>query len=108
MKRAILALLCLAAPARAERPFLLDRPDLHAHFWVSYGLALTLTEILEGPTPEWGPQLGTGWSVLIATGAVGLLGLTKELIDEEFGTGDLLADFLGLSLNALVQFTIDF
>lgn len=107
MKR-ILLVLALAGPARAADPLLLERPDLHAHFWVSYALSLTLTEILEGPEPSWGPQWGTGWALLAATGVVGLLGLTKELVDDELGGEDLAADALGLGLNAGLQFAIDF
>lgn len=101
------ALLCPQPRAQAALPTT-DRPDLHAHFWLSFGLSLLLTEILEGPDPQWGPQLGTGWATLIATGAVGLLGLTKELIDPRFDSSDLLADLGGLGLNVLVQWTIDF
>lgn len=103
-----LASLCMVGSAQAK-PLALDRPDLHAHFWLSYGLALSLTEVLEGPEPTWGPRLGTGWATLIATGAVGALGLAKEyLIDDQADGADLVADALGLGLNAVVQFTIRF
>ena len=105
--RALILTLMLASPVSAK-PLLLDRPDLHAHFWLSYGLAMTLTEVLEGPRPEWGPQLGTGWALLIATGAVGLLGVGKELADSTFSGDDLVADSLGLGMNALLQVTIEF
>ncbi len=97
----------LAAPSSAE-PLYLDRPDLHAHFWASAALSLTLTEVLEGPDPEWGPQLGTGWATLIASGVVGAIGLGKELIDPQLDPADLLADGLGLGLNAAIQFTLEF
>lgn len=105
--RTLLLIAALATSARAD-PLLLDRPDLHAHFWLSYGVALTVTEVLEGPEPEWGPKLGTGWALVIATGAVGALGLVKELTDEEFSNEDLLADTLGLLLNVGVQLTVEF
>lgn len=103
-----LCLVLLGGPARAADPFLLDRPDLHAHGWLSFGLALTLTEVLEGPEPEWGPGLGTLWATLIASGAVGLLGLGKELSDDVFSWDDLAADGAGLLLNAAVQVTLRF
>jgi hypothetical protein len=74
----VLGLMCCASTARAERPLYLDRPDLHAHFWLSYGLALTTTEVLEGPEPQWGPSLGTGMGLAISTGAVGALGLFEQ------------------------------
>lgn len=105
--RALLLTLALLSPARAD-PLLLDRPDLHAHFWLSYGLSLTVTEVLEGPTPEWGPQLGTGWALVIATAAVGALGLGKELTDDEFSGEDLAADAFGLLLNVGVQLVVEF
>lgn len=102
-----LTLALTTAGAQAELPTT-DRPDLHAHFWVSFGLSLVLTEVLEGPEPAWGPRLGTGWATLIASTAVGLLGLTKELIDPRFSGEDLAADLGGLGLNALVQITLHF
>ncbi len=101
-------LLLLAAPGQAADPLLLQRPDLHAHFWLSYGASLTLTEVLEGPDPEWGPAWGTGWALLAATGAVAALGVTKELLDDRIDGTDLLADSLGLAANALLQVTIEF
>ena len=109
---ALAALILCAAlvprPARAEDPLLLRRPDLHAHFAISYGLSLTLTEILEGPEP-WSPALGEGWALVIATGAVGALGLAKEIwLDDAIDGDDLIADGLGLGLNALVQVTLGF
>lgn len=101
--------LLASSPARADRPLLLDRPDLHAHFWLSYGLSLTATEVLEGPTPTWGPQLGTGRALAISTGGVAALGLFKELVvDDVVGTDDLLADAAGLLANVLVQLLVDF
>jgi len=107
--RAIVAALILAGPARAGPPLYLDRPDLHAHFWVSYGLALTVTEVLEGPDPTWGPALGTGWALAIATAGVGALGLAKELlIDRRAGGADLAADAAGLGANAVLQVTVRF
>ncbi len=109
MRRLIACCLLTAAPARAERPLWLDRPDLHAHFWLSYGLSLTLTEVLEGPAPAWGPDLGTGRALAISTAGVAALGLFKEFaVDDEVGSGDLLADALGLLANAAVQLLIDF
>jgi hypothetical protein len=97
------------APARAADPLLLERPDLHAHFWASFGMALTLTEVLEGPDPTWGPQWGTGWATLAATGVVGLIGVLKEVAaDDAVDSDDLLADGLGLALNAALQFTVRF
>ena len=97
-----------AAPTCASR-ICLDRPDLHAHLWVSYGLALTLTEVLEGPAPEWGPKLGTGQATLIATGIVAIVGLLKEYaVDDQADGADLVADALGLGLNAALQFTVEF
>ncbi|MGK0361799.1 MAG: hypothetical protein ACI9U2_004117 [Bradymonadia bacterium] len=104
---------CLAVPAQADPPgpdwFLLDRPDLHAHLWLSYGLALTLTEVLEGPEPGWGPQWGTTKATLIATGIVGAIGLLKEyVVDDRADGADLVADALGLGLNAALQFTVSF
>lgn len=104
----LVVLLLLAAPGRAADPLLLERPDLHAHFWLSYGASLTLTEVLEGPQPAWGPAWGTGWALLAATAAVGALGLTKELLDHEVDGADLLADGLGLAANALLQVTVEF
>jgi hypothetical protein len=109
VRRLIVPILLAAAPARAERPLWLDHPDWHAHFWVSYGLSLTLTEVLEGPEPSWGPDLGTGAALGIATGSVAALGLFKEfVVDDEVGQGDLLADGLGLLANVAVQLLIDF
>lgn len=102
-----LATLLGTAPASA-RPFGPERPDLHAHFWLSFGVALVLTEVLEGPDPQWGPQLGTGWATLIATGAVAALGLAKELTDPKFSGDDLAADIGGLTAHMLVQITLDF
>ena len=103
------ASLCAASPARAEKPLWLDRPDLHAHFWLSYGLALTASEVLEGPEPAWGPQLGTGRALAVSTGTVAALGLFKELVlDDAVGADDLVADALGLALNAAVQVMIQF
>ena len=99
----------LPATAHADRPLLLDRPDLHAHFWLSYGLALTTTEILEGPTPTWGPQLGTGRALAIGTGSVAALGLLKEFaIDKEPSWDDLAADAAGLLANVALQLLVDF
>jgi hypothetical protein len=98
----------LAAPAEAADPLLLDRPDLHAHLWLSYALSLTLTEILEGPEPKWGPALGTTVAVLVASGVTGALGLTKELVDDEFSGADLTADGLGILANVALQYTVDF
>lgn len=92
----------------AADPLLLDRPDLHAHFWLSYGVALTLTEILEGPEPGWGPGWGTAAATGVATVVVGLLGVAKELTDAQAQGDDLLADALGLAANALLQFTVEF
>lgn len=104
-----LALLgALAGPAQADDPLYLDRPDLHAHFWVSYGLALTTTEILEGPQPSWGPQWGTAQATLVASGGVALIGLTKELLDEHVDGSDLLADALGILANVLIQTVVEF
>ncbi len=103
-----LMLLCLAPGRAGADPLWLDRPDLHAHFWLSYGASLTLTEILEGPQPAWGPQLGTTWAVLAATAAVGALGMAKELTDDRVDGGDLLADGLGLTSNVALQFAIRF
>lgn len=111
LPRFLLTAALLAAPVASRsyaKPLLLDRPDLHAHFWLSYGLSLTITEVLEGPEPAWGPQLGTGWALVIATGAVGALGLVKELTDDVFSGDDLLADGLGLLLNVGVQLVIEF
>jgi hypothetical protein len=108
MRRIALVALCTTGPAQAD-PLALDRPDLHAHFWLSYGLALSLTEVFEGPDPTWGPQWGTGWATLFATGIVGAIGLAKEyVIDDQADGADLVADALGLGLNAAVQFTISF
>lgn len=107
MRLVLLAALLAPLPARAD-PFLLKRPDLHAHFWVSYGLSLTLTEVLEGPEPTWGPALGTGWALAIASGVVGAIGVTKELLDDVVTPEDLLADGLGILANALLQVTIEF
>ncbi|MEZ4474104.1 MAG: hypothetical protein R3F60_25615 [bacterium] len=100
--------LCLLATPAAARPLLLDRPDLHAHFWVSYGLSLTLTEVLEGPEPTWGPALGTGPALAIATGAVAAIGIGKELLDDHVDAGDLTADALGLLTQAVLQLTVSF
>jgi len=101
--------LATSSPARADKPLWLDRPDLHAHFWLSYGLALTATEVLEGPAPAWGPRLGTGRALAVSTGAVAALGLFKELgLDDAVGGDDLIADALGLALNAAVQVIIEF
>ena len=87
----------------------LERPDLHAHFWLSYGLSLTVTEILEGPRPRWGPQVGTYWAAAWATVGVGALGLLKELaLDSAVDTDDLVADGLGLAANWMVQVGVDF
>ncbi len=94
--------------ASGARPLVLDRPDLHAHFWVSYGLALTLTEVLEGPEPAWGPQLGTGWALVIASGAVAALGGVKELLDDPADGADLAADGLGLLANGVLQYAVQF
>ena len=105
--RCVLLCLLLASPA-AAKPLLLDRPDLHAHFWVSYGLALTLTEVLEGPQPTWGPNLGTPRALAVATAAVGALGLLKEVLDDPGDPQDLLADGLGLAANALLQLVVEF
>jgi hypothetical protein len=103
------SVLLAMSPARADRPLLLDRPDLHAHFWLSYGLSLTATEILEGPSPTWGPQLGTGRALVLSTGGVAALGLFKEfVIDDVVGKDDLLADAAGLLANVLVQLLVDF
>lgn len=92
----------------AADPLFLDRPDLHAHFWVSYGLALTLTEVLEGPEPSWGPKLGTGRALLVATGSVALLGVVKELLDDRADGTDLVADGLGLAANGVLQYLVQF
>ena len=87
----------------------LERPDLHAHFWLSYGLSLTVTEILEGPEPGWGPQMGTFRGTAWATLGVGALGLLKELVlDSAAGTDDLAANGLGLAANWLIQVSVDF
>lgn len=110
----LLPLVCVAAlsaPAQAtcDRPLCLDRPDLHAHGWVSYGLALTLSEVLEGPQPAWGGQLGTARATLVATGVVAVIGLLKEyVVDDQADGADLVADALGLGLNAIVQLTVPF
>ena len=108
-------MLCLAvlwsAPttARAERLFWLDRPDLHAHFWLSYGVALTGTEIMEGPDPRWGPQWGTWPAVGVATVGVAALGIFKETaIDDHASWDDLLADACGILANVAVQALVDF
>lgn len=104
----LIASLGLAAPSQAD-PLGLDRPDLHAHAWISYGLALTLTEVLEGPTPTWGPRWGTTVAVGVASGAVALLGLAKEyLVDAEADGADLIADAIGIGANVLLQYTIEF
>ena len=111
IRRALLPLALLgvlAAPARAADPLLLERPDLHAHFWLSYALSLTLTEVLEGPEPSWGPALGTTVAVLIASGVTGALGLTKEVVDDEFSSADLAADGLGILANVALQYTVEF
>ncbi|MFN3197691.1 MAG: hypothetical protein ACE366_04645 [Bradymonadia bacterium] len=100
--------LACAGPAHADDPFYLNRPDLHAHFWVSYGLSLTATEVLEGPQPDWGPQWGTGKATLVASVGVGLIGIAKELTDERIDGGDLLADALGILANVLVQSLVEF
>ncbi len=97
-----------STPVRAADPLLLERPDLHAHFWASLALSLVVTEVLEGPEPSWGPAWGTGWALLVATGAVAALGVTKELTDPVFGVDDLLADAAGLGTNALLQWTVTF
>ncbi len=102
------ALACVGRATAAE-PLFFDRPDLHAHFWASFGLALPLTEVLEGPDPAWGPQWGTGWATLAATGVVGAIGLFKEVaLDDGVDPDDLIADALGLAANALLQVTIRF
>lgn len=105
------AVLAAWAPgaARADSPLLLDRPDLHAHFWISYGLALTTTELLEGPQPDWGPQLGTGPALGIATAGVAALGLLKEVaLDTAIDGDDLIADAAGLLANVALQLLVDF
>lgn len=90
-------------------PLWLDRPDRQAHFWLSYGCALTLTEVLEGPEPDWGPAWGTWRALAVSTAAIGALGLLKEYaIDDGTEVGDLAADALGLATNALVQMTVRF
>jgi hypothetical protein len=112
VRRLALVALCLlpAAPARAaEHDLLLDRPDLWAHFAVSYGLSLTLTTFLAGPAPAWGPQLGTGRALAISTAAVGALGLFKEfVVDDEPGGDDLIADAIGLATCAGFELVIHF
>lgn len=108
--RAILlvASLTIAHPAGAD-PLGLDRPDLHAHAWLSYGIALTLTEVFEGPEPAWGPAWGTDVALLVASGAVAALGLAKEyLIDDRADRADLLADAIGIGANVVLQYTIQF
>lgn len=102
------ALLGTPTPSQADDPLLLDRPDLHAHFWVSYGLSLTTTELLEGPQPRWGPQWGTARATLVASTGVALIGLAKELSDDHVDGGDLLADALGILANVLVQTLVEF
>lgn len=107
----VLFALGLAATPRAgfAAPLWLDRPDLHAHFWLSYGVSLTLTEVLEGPDPRWGPQLGTGPALALSTGVVGALGLFKELVvDDTVGTDDLAADVAGLLANVVLQVFVPF
>lgn len=109
LRAAAAFVLLAAAPARAEPPLHLDRPDLHAHFWLSYGLSLTLTEVLEGPEPSWGPALGTARATALATGAVAALGLAKEYVVDDAPDGaDLLADALGLLANVAVQALVEF
>jgi hypothetical protein len=105
---AAIVLIGALRPAQAADPLLLNRPDLHAHTWLSFSLALTLTEVLEGPDPAWGPGLGTLWATVIASGAVGLLGVAKELSDDPGSGADLVADATGLLLNGLVQVTLRF
>lgn len=108
MRAILLGSLLGLAPAHAD-PLGLDRPDLHAHAWVSYGLALTLTEVLEGPKPTWGPGWGTNRAVLVASGAVAALGLAKEyLVDSKADGADLLADAAGILANVLLQSLVDF
>lgn len=105
--RAILLVLLIGS-AQAN-PLALDRPDLHAHAWVSYGLALTLTEVLEGPEPTWGPQWGTHRALLTASLAVAAIGLAKEyLVDEQADTADLIADLIGIGANVALQYTVRF
>ena len=103
----LIAVLLLAGPVRATEVSL-DRPDLHAHFWASFALSLTLTEVLEGPEPTWGPGWGTGWALLTASVSVAALGLAKELTDDSVDGADLVADALGLTANALLQVSIEF
>ncbi|MCA9546209.1 MAG: hypothetical protein KC613_17515 [Myxococcales bacterium] len=94
--------------ARADDPLLLKRPDLHAHAWASFGMALVLTEVLEGPEPAWGPGWGTGWATLTATGVVGLIGVVKELTDDQVTGSDLVADAVGLLANVVLQYSLAF
>ena len=67
-----------------------------------------LTEVLEGPEPSWGPNLGTGWATLTATALVGVLGVVKELADTRVDTQDLWADVAGLTTQALLQWVVVF
>ncbi len=108
MRHVALFVVLLGVGRASADPLLLDRPDLHAHFWLSYGVSLTLTEVLEGPNPQWGPQLGTAAATGVATVVVGLLGVAKELTDTQAQGDDLLADALGLASNALLQFSVEF
>ena len=86
----------------------MERPDLHAHYWASFGVALVLTEVLEGPEPSWGPALGTAWATVTATALVGGPGLVKELTDARVDAQDLWADVAGLTTQALLQWVVVF
>lgn len=85
-----------------------ERPDLHAHYWASFGLALVLTEVLEGPEPAWGPGWGTPWATVAATVMVGGLGVVKELTDPAVDPADLWADAAGLATQAVLQWAVVF
>lgn len=99
--------LLVATPTASAAPAG-QRPDLHAHYWASFGLALVLTEVLEGPDPPWGPGLGTPWATAAASLAVGALGLVKELTDEALDPQDVLANVAGIGTNIVLQWTVVF
>jgi len=109
MTRALAFSVCLLwASTSTADPLGMERPDLHAHYWASFGVALVLTEVLEGPEPSWGPALGTAWATVTATALVGGLGLVKELTDARVDAQDLWADVAGLTTQALLQWVVVF